>query len=506
MIVSIIDYLKKNVENCPSKIAIEDEKYGKFTFGDLDIYAKRIASLIIHKNAEDRKPIVVLMDKSAISIAVFWGIVYAGHAYVPLDAAMPEERMKKILREIEPAIIFADEKWYEKAVSIKKGDVICIDNQLLDREIDEVAIHEKLSNLVDVDPLYIMYTSGSTGNPKGVLISHRSVIDFVEEASETMGFSEKEIFLNQAPFYFDASVPDIYCMLRNAATLHIIGSSTASNPLKILRYMESKQINAIFWVPSHLISIANSRCLEKVSLKCLKKVMFCGEVMPVRQLNVWMRFVPDAKYVNYYGPTETTYACTYYVVNRTFLESETLPIGKPCKNTSLLVLSENGNVVAKGEVGELYVKGSCLAMGYFSNDLATREKFVQNPFSPNYRNIIYKTGDLVKYNQFGELEYVSRKDFQIKYHGYRIELGEIETAISSIEGIRRNCCIFDETLDAIVAFYEAEQDIMLEEILIGKLQSYMIPKRYFRLSNMPLNQNEKIDRSTLRKYLREYKK
>lgn len=503
MIANILDYLIKDVEEYPNKIAVEDEKYGTFTYSDLNVYAKKLASIIIHNTAQEKRPVVVYVDRSVFSIISFLGVVYSGSAYVPLDASMPKERMKKILKELDPSIIVTEEIWYEEACAVNVGDVICVSAQIIYEKIDEAAIADCIDNLIDVDPLYIIYTSGSTGSPKGVVISHKSVIDFVEEASEILEFTHKESFFNQAPFYFDASVPDIYCTLRNAATLHILTNKTISNPSKTLRYMEQKQINAIFWVPSNLIQIANSRCLEKANLECLKKIMFCGEVMPVKQLNVWKKYVPNAKYVNYYGPTETTYACTYYIVDRLFYETELLPIGKPCRNTSVLVLSENGDKVKEGEVGELCVKGTCLAVGYFANETITNEKFVQNPFSSNYKDIIYRTGDLVKYNDFGELEYVSRKDFQIKYHGYRIELGEIEAAISSVEGIDRNCCIFDEKMDGIYAFYESTQEIDLGVELENKLQSYMIPKKCFRLACIPLNNNGKVDRNALRNILRE---
>ena len=171
--------------------------------------------------------------------------------------------------------------------------------------------------------------------PKGVVISHRAIIDFTEEASEVMEFSEKEVFANQAPFYFDASVPDLYCTIRNGATLHIIPQSMFSFPIRLLEYINEHQVNAIYWVPSALIVVANLRALGEVDVTCLKKIMFCGEVMPTKQLNMWRKHVPDAKYVNYYGPSETTYASTYYVIARESRNDAPLPIGKPAVNTAV---------------------------------------------------------------------------------------------------------------------------------------------------------------------------
>lgn len=502
MITNILDYLKKDAEKYPNKTAIYDEINGSYSYSELELYGKKVASVILSK-ITSMKPIIVVVDKSVYSIIAFIGIVYSGRAYVPIDGSMPFERMHKIIDEIKPDMIITEKKWAEKTKIIKKCIVIEISSSFLKikNSIDDIGICNAVDNMTDIDPLYIIYTSGSTGNPKGVVISHRSVIDFVEESSETMNFSVDEIFLNQAPFYFDASVPDIYCTLRNAATLHIMSPVTESNPLKTLKYMDENNINAIFWVPSSLIKIANSRCLEKIVPHVLKKIMFCGEVMPVKQLNVWKKYIPNATYVNYYGPTETTYACTYYIVDRKFEDTEVLPIGKACKNTKVMVLNSDGQIATEGEVGELCVKGTCLSTGYYGNKEITDGNFVQNPIVSTYRDIIYKTGDLVKYNHFGELEYVSRKDFQIKYHGYRIELGEIENAISSVDGVYRNCCIFDPKRDGIFAFYESEKEIELEYELEKKLQSYMIPKKFIRLDKMPLNNNGKIDRLKIQNLL-----
>lgn len=498
MITNILDYLKNCVEKFPDKISINDEVNGTFTYRQIDTLAKKVASFVISK-ATTMNPIIVVVDKSVYSIIAFWGIAYSGRAYVPIDGSMPLERMQKIIDEINPELIITEKKWSEKINNIKNCSIEEISSSFFERhdDVNELAICEAVASTVDTDALYIIYTSGTTGNPKGVVISHRSAIDFAEESSMAMNFSENEIFLNQAPFYFDASVPDIYCTLRNAATLHIVSPSTEFNPLRLLQYMEQNSINAIFWVPSSLIKIANSKCLDKIVPQKLSKVMFCGEVMPVKQLNIWKRSIPDALYVNYYGPTETTYACTYYIVDREFEDTELLPIGKACKNTKVFVLDSEGKNVENGEIGELCVKGTCLSTGYYANEELTHEKFIQNPFNNSYTDVIYKTGDLVRYNVFGELEYVSRMDFQIKYHGYRIELGEIENAITSLPGVKRSCCLFDKEKDLIIAFYEAENELDIYETLEGKLVNYMIPQKIVWMEEIPLNSNGKIDRKKL---------
>jgi amino acid adenylation domain-containing protein len=385
----------------------------------------------------------------------------------------------------------------EKAAELISEEKIILVDDLYSAEIDEEKLAVIQREQIDTDPLYIICTSGSTGVPKGVVISHRAAIDFTEEASEVMEFSEKEIFANQAPFYFDASVPDLYCTIRNGATLHVIPAAWFAFPIQVLEYMKEHEVNAIFWVPSALIVTANLRALREVEVSSLKKVMFCGEVMPVKQYNMWKKALPDAMYVNYYGPSETTYASTYYVIDREFKNEETLPIGKPAINTGILILNDEEKQCETGEVGELCIRGSGVALGYYNNPEKTKEAFVQNPLSPFYHDIMYRTGDLVKLNERGEIEYVGRKDFQIKHMGYRIELGEIEAAALNCDGIRRVCCVYTGT--KIVMFYEGDKtEDELKEYVAGKVPEYMVPGKLVHLETMPLNANGKIDRVFLK--------
>ena len=257
-------------------------------------------------------------------------------------------------------------------------------------------------------------TAGSTGLPKGVIVNHRAVIDFTEEASEAMVFFSNEIFLNQAPFYFDASVPDIFCTIRNADTLHIVNKRKFAFPIELMDYISKNQINALFWVPSALIMAANFKVLDERDISCLKKVMFCGEVMPVKQLNMRIRAGPKAMYVNYYGPCEATYACSYYVIDRAFDETESLPIGQAAKNTSIMLINDGEEVTKCDEIGEIYIWGSGLALGYYRDDEKTREKFVQNLLHGTYPEVVYRTGDLAHYDEDGKID---RKMVERVYEG-----------------------------------------------------------------------------------------
>ena len=366
-------------------------------------------------------------------------------------------------------------------------------------DANEGKLAEVAGRISAMDVLYVLFTSGSTGIPKGVTIGQRSVMDYTEWVTETFRVDEHDIIGNQAPFYFDNSVLDIYQMVSTGATLHIIPRKLFAFPLRLLEYVRDHGINMVFWVPSVLCTIANFEVLEACDVSCLRKVLFAGEVMPNKQLNVWRKALPETLFANLYGPTEITVDCTYYMVDREFADSEPLPIGVPCRNSTVLVLDENDRLVTGQEQGELCVRGTSLAYGYYNNPGKTAEVFVQNPLNPDYPEIIYRTGDLVHYNERGELMYDGRKDFQVKHMGHRIELGEIETAASSFGGVDSCCCLFDVSKDRLILCYTGDfQEKELRKSLLDLLPEYMVPRLCHHLSSMPLNQNGKIDRVKLK--------
>lgn len=498
MVKSVLDYLEKSEKDFPKKIAVVDEN-GSETFSSLAIKSRKVGTFFVNKGLKKNDVVVVLLGKNKKALPSFWGVTYAGGIYSPMDCHAPVSRLEKIIDVLMPAYVLTDNDNKEKALELVNSEkVVLFEEAILSIE-DKEKLEVIKRDQIDTDPLYIICTSGSTGIPKGVVIPHRAAIDFTEEASEVMEFTSDEAFANQAPFYFDASVPDLYCTIRNAATLHIIPENWFSFPIKVLEYIKDHKINAIFWVPSALILAANLKAIRAVDVTCLKKIMFCGEVMPVKQYNMWKKAVPEAKYVNYYGPSETTYASTYYVIDREFSNEEMLPIGKAAINTGVLIIDDDNKACGDGEVGELCIRGSGVALGYYNNPEKTNEAFVQNPLSPFYHDIMYKTGDLVRLNSLGEIEYVGRKDFQIKHRGFRIELGEIENAALNTENVKRVACVYNSKRQVIVLLYEGdvEADVVKAD-LEKRVPEYMVPGRIEKLDIMPMNANGKIDRKLLK--------
>ncbi|MDE6907046.1 MAG: amino acid adenylation domain-containing protein [Lachnospiraceae bacterium] len=504
MQASITEWLDITAERYPDKTAIVDE-WGKISFTMFRSKSHAVAWEIRKQNIGEQKPIVVFLEKSGRSVVSFLGVAYSRNFYCPIDIDMPALRVNKILEILQPAAAITTLKLYENFSKFDFHGPILFYENIEENSKNEENVMTLSRKIIDTDLLYVLFTSGSTGIPKGVGIRHRSVIDYIDWVTEEFSVDEKNSFGNQAPFYFDNSILDIYCMLKTGATMYIIPKSLFAQPVLLLKYLEKNHIDIIFWVPSALITIAKRKALKNIDLsKTLKTILFCGEVMPNKQLNYWREHLPDAIYANLYGPTEITDACAFYLVDRDFRDDAPLPIGRPMKNTEILLLDETDSLITPdqvGKIGELCVKGTSLAAGYYNNPKKTSEVFVQNPLQNGYEEKLYRTGDLAWYNEYGELMYSGRKDDQIKHMGHRIELGEIETAVSSFCEVHRCCCFYDELRQRIVLAVESDIEITKSEIrerLQQQIPEYMLPGEVLYISKLPLNSNGKIDRKKLK--------
>lgn len=502
MITNILSYLEESASKWSDKIAIADDK-NKLTFSEWNQYARNIGTAIIDATSGAvRKPVLVFVDRKIEGLVGFMGVVESGNFYVPIDCKMPDQRVKLISDVLNPiaaiTVTAADDKTLDlidfKGIRFKYDDVIT-------HQSDKELLNSIREQMIDTDPVYSIFTSGSTGIPKGVVIAQRGMVDLAEWLVNTFNFTENDALGNQTPFYFDGSVKDICICLKSGATLNIIGKKYFTFPKLIIPFLNERKITAILWATSAIVLIGNSDILSVALPEHLRIVTFAGEAMPAKQLKVWMDKLPDVQYVNLYGPTEITVDCTYYIVDREFGDNEFIPIGKACANKGILIFNDDNKLVNVEENGELCVRGTGVALGYYNNKAKTDEVFVQNPLHDLYEDKIYRTGDIVKYNSRGEIEFVSRKDFQIKHKGNRIELGEIEVAVNAIETITNAACVFDQQNDKIVLFYTTvdNNEIDIINLIKDKVPVYMFPEVITHLRAMPYNMNGKIDRIELKK-------
>lgn len=502
---NVLEYLEHTVKRVPDKIAFANEEMG-LTFSAVFHDSRAIGSYL-SEGGYYNEPVIVFMKKHPKTIAAFFGCVYGGCYYVPIDDEMPRFRIDLIFDNLKPRVMICDDATKEIAKDFKFDGEMLVYDEVIATEINEEALFKIRDRQLDTDPIYIVFTSGSTGIPKGVVACHRSVIDYIENLSDVLEFNEDTVFANQTPLYFDACLKELYPTLKFGATTYIVPKSLFMFPVKLVEFLNEYKINTVCWVVSALTMISSFKTFDKVVPKYLHTIAFGSEVFPIKQFNIWKETLPNARFTNLYGPTETTGMCCYFKVNRDFELDEVMPIGRPFHNTEILLLNDKNEAAGPGEVGEICVRGTSLTLGYYHAFEKTNEVFVQNPLNDRYPELIYRTGDLGKYNERGELVFVSRKDYQIKHMGHRIELGEIEVNVNMLEGVSTSCCVYDKEKEKIHLFYVGDMEVKeLVMILKEKLPRYMIPNRVEQLDKMPLTANGKIDRVFLKNKISQEKK
>ncbi|MBQ8279955.1 MAG: amino acid adenylation domain-containing protein [Roseburia sp.] len=494
---NVLDLLENSCEKYPDKAAFGDVERD-ITFAELVKSAKAVGTLLAEE-IHTAEPVAFYMDKSVPAVCGMFGTVYAGGFYSFLDVKQPQARTESVLQILEPKVIFTDAENYEKISSYATNAKIWILEEKLQGAICEEKLAAIRNDFQDVNPLYVNFTSGSTGVPKGVVVSHRSVIEFISYFVDIFGIASTDIIANQAPFDFDVSVKDIYSGLMTGAKVQLIPKKYFSAPTMLMDYLADKEVTTLIWAVSAMCFVSVMKGFEYRLPEKIHTVMFSGEVLPIKHYKIWKKHLPNAKYVNLYGPTEITCNCTYYVLDREYEDSEVIPMGKAFPNEKVFLLDENDELVtAVGVQGEICVGGTALALGYYKDREKTDQVFVQNPLNKAYNEMIYRTGDLGKYNEDGDLVYVSRKDFQIKHLGHRIELGEIEAVTMARDGVTRTCCIYDSEKQRLILFYTGDRDkIELMKELRTVLPPFMLPNSLVPVEEMPLNKNGKIDRNKL---------
>lgn len=554
---NVLEWLEATVAKYPDKPAFSDTE-SSITFAQVYDIARNTGAYLIEKLGVDRTPVAVFAGRKMVTPAYFLGVVYAGRPYAPIDASLPDKRIEKILENLCPRAIVADRESLEHVESIvdelaktegfdrpqifvaedisrfewivgadgnckisestggavpgceEETDDIAAENEKdTDGGVVAVRVEETDDNSLEMlaavrrqmsmtDPLYIIYTSGSTGNPKGVMTSHLSLMTYINAYCDVMHIEGDDVLGNQSPLDYIAAIRDIYLPLKTGCSTAIIPKEYFMEPNAMFDYMNEKKVSSVGWSVSAFTILTSLGAFEEVGLKSLRKICFSGSVMPCRVLRKWQENLPEAHFVNQYGPTEATASCTYYSVDHTVEEDEVLPIGKAYDNYRVFLIDEHGNEPAVGEQGEICVCGPILALGYYNDWKRTDAAFTLNPLNKAYPERMYRTGDYGRLDEDGILHFCGRMDRQIKHMGHRVELDEVEHAANVVEGVAESCVIYNKSKEVLILFYTGDCDRRsLALSLRDELPGFMVPRKIKKLEQLPKLPNGKYDMKKL---------
>ena len=502
-IKNVLQYLEATARRLPDKVAFSEGGSGEsLTFSALWDASRCVGSGLTHRGLTGER-VAVLMTRRPTTIAVMLGALYAGAVYVPLDPSMPLARMRDILARSRAAMVVCDAACKDTAEAL--GLPTLSAEMLATEPVDAAALDRIRARQIDTDPTYIIFTSGSTGTPKGVVGCHRAVIDYGEALTDALALDETAVFGCQSPLYLDAPLKEILTTIIKGATTYLIPRKLFSFPLLLMNYLCENGINTICWVSSALSTAVVLGALEARPPVTLERVVFGSEALPMCHYRAWREALPGTSFYQLYGPTEATGMSCVWRADRDLLEHERIPIGAPMDNTALLLLNEGGCEITpvageRSEVGEMYLRGTCLTLGYDHGDAETQAAFVQNPTQNAYPETVYRTGDMAYYNEYGELVFAGRRDGQIKRMGHRIETGEIEACAQRVEGVWMAACVSNPESGALRLFYTGTaEETQVSSALAGYLPRYYLPSQVTRLEALPTTPNGKIDRRALAK-------
>lgn len=490
-------FLERGARLHPRRVAVVDE-HGERTYGELYERSRRVASGLLGRGLGG-SPVIVCMEKGAEALEAMFGALMAGGFYAPVDPCAPAGRAARCFERLGRPPVVCDEGGAAGARALFPGARVLSSGELAASEPDDAALVRAARGIVPSDVAYVLFTSGSTGEPKGVAVSHAAVLEFVSTFVETFGLRPDDVLGSQAPLDFDVSVKDVYGALAAGARVALLPRRLFSAPARLVEKIEERRVTVLVWAAAALCLVSGLRALDGAALSRVRLVMFSGEVMPAEHLRRWMRRLPEATFVNLYGPTEVTCNCLYHVIDRDRDYRDGVPLGRPLPARRVLLLDEGGRPVrGSGEVGEIYVGGTAIARGYYADPERTREAFVQSPLSAELPETLYRTGDLALAGEDGELFFCGRSDNQVKLQGHRIELEEVDAAFERQEGVERCRCALDERAGRICAFFEGSADPgELRRAVSRLVPGPAVPAVIERVESMPLLANGKVDRAAL---------
>ena len=497
------------------------------SYSELDRLSNQLARTLIEAGLERGDRVGIFIQKSLPSIISIFGILKAGGVYVPIDPNAPQSRLGYITQNCDVKILLtSSEKYLGVAGSL--ADTPITTAILTDPEgsieggssgKEEITRWEEVLRKqsgplrpaagIETDLAYILYTSGSTGQPKGVMISHRTIFTFIDWCHTTFFLTPEDRVTSHAPLHFDLSTFDIFATIKAGAAIVLVPEKMSIFPIQLAKFLQTERITVTYMVPSILSLLVNYGKIEAHDLSSIRLILFAGEVFPIKYLRQLVEKIPGATYYNLYGPTETN-VCTYYRVTPADIapdQTHPVPIGKACENIEVFAVSEDGSKVTEaGREGELWVRGSCVALGYWGDPEKSSKLFVRNPFQTNFDELVYRTGDIVVLDEDRvNWRYVGRRDHMVKSRGYRIELGEIEAALYSYQDVKEAAVVAlpDDLLgNRLKAFVVVggNPEVSGKDLLAhcrNLLPLYMVPESIEFLEELPKTSTGKINRPQL---------
>ena len=512
------EYLSVQSDQRPNAIAVAMNGT-QWSFAELDQFSNRLARALVESGAKRGDRVALLIGKSPLATAGIFGALKADCIYVPIDSHGPPDRVAKILQSSAPALVLADSSYRGLLQAVVKlcpslrwraGWLAnCVPPESVKTaftlgDLERLSARELSYRNEPRDGAYILFTSGSTGAPKGVLISHANVTAFVEWATQYFRLTPDDVISGHTNLHFDLSVFDLFGAIAAGAQLQLVPNELSLSPSGLGAFIRDRALTQWFSVPSVLTYLAKSGVVRHGDFPQLRRAVWCGEVLATATLRYWMERLPHVQFTNLYGPTEATVASSYYTVPRIPLSDDVImPIGKACEGEQLLVLDSRLNPVGTERSGELFIKGSGLSPGYWGEPEKTRAAFLSEPGSGER---MYRTGDLAKVGADGLVYFLGRMDSQIKCKGYRIELGEIEAALNAMDSLCESAVVATGTLfdGAVICCSFVPVDgatvtpANVRTYLSRKLPSYMLPSQWLELKKLPRNANGKVDRNRLK--------
>jgi amino acid adenylation domain-containing protein len=506
----------------PGEVALVDGEE-RWTYGALEEAANRLARLLAENGCRPGDRVALMQPKDPLAIIGMLATLKAGGVYVPIDVSSPAPRVGKILRAADPRVLLVDPQAAALAdellghladdVVVGAASTVPLVGSTFASAFDRSDWATMDATRMDAPPrtahdaAHLLFTSGSTGDPKGVVITHANVNAFVDWGTRYFDIRAGERLSGHPPLHFDLSTFDIYATFAVGAQLHLVPAGLSLSARGLAAFIEERELDQWFSVPSVLSYMASFDAVPHEGFPSLRRLMWCGEVLPTPVLRHWMARLPHVTFTNLYGPTEATIASSYHTVPVLPADdAETIPIGTACEGEELLVLDERLAAVDPGVVGDLYIAGVGLSPGYWRDESKTSAAFLPDPREPDSGARVYRTGDLARVRDDGLVDFLGRADSQIKSRGYRIELGEVETAVHTVAGVAR-CAVVGLPSDgfegtAIACAYTSESEEVPPRVVRREvarvLPSYMVPTRWLPLGTFPTNPNGKIDRPKIK--------